>query len=127
MKDACLNEFLEHMNIKEEDCIGYGFRVSDLEIGMEIMISPNFYFWNSKDEFTLQDAIKHKDINIRRYILTFDEVFTIVKIKKTNNKTGYPCIRVKSKRTDTEFNLIEGDNRIDPMPESSTIHLLILK
>lgn len=134
MLDSCKDEFIKMMHddgvIDEPLCIGFGMEFSDLKIGMEFIVSPNFAFPFSKDTWTLQDALKINggnwklDVNGSVDSFYSDKFKVIKKNKRFNVKNSFAFLRVKNLRTNVDFDILRDSDEID---ELDTINLYFIQ
>jgi hypothetical protein len=129
MKESCKAEFIDLLpHIDQALCLGYGFEVSDLKVGQKFIISPNFEYQMSNDNWNVADAIKQcefKDWQIGGALCFYTDEFEILQIvPKRTKKQSIAKLRVRNLRTDVDFNLLTDQIELDNL---ATLDLYILQ
>lgn len=125
MKIECRDEFINQLDwLDTALCLGYGFRVSDIKKGMKFLISPNFQYNMSTDDWTLRDSLSNGDWERSGVKYHYSDTFMILDInKRRTKKKGIAYLRVKNLRNNVDFDLLKDDDELDDL---STIDLYLI-
>lgn len=129
MKQECLQEFVEKLSeenvIDEALCLGYGYDLDDITVGIIFLVSPNFAFPNSTDDWTMKNALMnngHWEINST--VNYYSDKFIVLKIqRKFTKKLKHAFVRVKNLRTNVDFDIIKNRFDEDDIHDYSTLEL----
>ncbi len=114
MKQECREEFLKHLiGIDIPLCLGYDYRISDVEVGWEFHMSPNFVWNMSTDNFTLKDAFIKSDWELKSTLFHYNDRFKVLKIQRNRTRKQDAVFRVKNLRTNVDFDLFKSNDSLE--------------
>jgi uncharacterized protein YxjI len=114
MKKECREKFLNHLiGIDIHICLGYNWRISDIEVGWVFHISPNEVWNMSTDKFTLEDAFKFRIWEIKETLFHYSDRFKVLKIQRNRTRKQDAVFRVKNLRTNVDFDLFKSNDSLE--------------
>jgi hypothetical protein len=125
MKQEYREEFLKHLiGIDIPLCLGYDYKISDIEVGWEFHISPNEVWRNSTDKWSLEDAFHQKEWFLKGTIFHYNDRFKVLKIQRKRTKKQDAVLRVKNLRTNVDFDLFKSNYELE---DTDSIHLFFIQ